>query len=180
MSYYIFVDNSNVWIEGKFYSAINKGYVKDIYEAHEKNIQDNPWAIDFGKLLYEVSCTNVSDTKDAILFGSKPTDNDSLWDAMRSAGFRVENINRNVVNKEKKVDTGIVASILETLYTKSNQGDIFVLVMGDSDYVPIMNQISKKGVKSVVAFWDNVSGELKKSADSYISLNDIITKITYI
>lgn len=83
LSYYIFVDNSNVWIEGKYHSAINKGFAANIYEAHEKAIQDNSWAIDFGNLLYEVSDGNVTEIKEAVLFGSKPTDKDSLWNAIR-------------------------------------------------------------------------------------------------
>lgn len=180
MSYYIFVDNSNVWIEGKFYSAVKKGYAANIYDAHEKGIQDNSWTFDFGKLLFELSGNQISSVKAAILFGSKPTDKDSLWDAMRQAGFTVQNIDRNIANKEKKIDTGIVAAILETLYTKSSSGDIFVLAMGDSDYVPVLEKLSKMNVKSVVAFWDNASGELKKSADEFLSLNSIYDKITYI
>jgi len=179
MSYFVFVDNSNVWIEGKYYSAVHKGNVDSIYNAHALSIQDNSWAIDFGKLLNEVTNSHVSDIKNAILFGSKPTNKDSLWNAMKKAGFTVHNIQRNVANKEKKVDTGIVAEILKVLYTKATPGDTFVLVMGDSDFVPVMNQITDYGVKAVVAFWDNVSGELKTTADEFISLNNVIDKITY-
>ena len=98
---------------------------------------------------------------------------------MKKAGFTVHNIQRNVANKEKKVDTGIVAEILKVLYTEATPGDTFVLVMGDSDFVPVMNQITDYGVKAVVAFWDNVSGELKTTADEFISLNNVIDKITY-
>ena len=179
MSYYIFVDNSNVWIEGKYHSAINKGFAANIYEAHENAIQDNSWAIDFGNLLYEVSDGNVTEIKEAVLFGSKPTDKDSLWNAIRKAGFTVHNIDRNVANKEKKVDTGIVAEILKTLYKKAKENDIFVLVMGDSDFVPAVKQINEAGVKSACAFWNNVSGELRTACDCYICLNDIFDNISF-
>ena len=30
----VYVDNSNVWIEGKYHSAVAKGMVADVYEAH--------------------------------------------------------------------------------------------------------------------------------------------------
>ena len=179
MRYFVFVDNSNVWIEGKYVSAVKRGFAKDIYDAHSRKLQDNGWAVDFGRLLYEVTETNISDIKDAILFGSKPTDKDSLWKTMEQCGFRVVSLPRNIANKEKQIDTGIVAEILETLYTRATEDDIFVLVMGDSDYVPVMQRISNKNVKTVVAFWENVSGELKKAAGQYINLSDVIEKITY-
>lgn len=76
-------------------------------------------------------------------------------------GFEVHNRDRNIL-KERKVDTGIVAEILKTLYIQASQNDVFILVMGDSDFVPVISQIRDRGVKCIIAFWDNVSGELKK------------------
>lgn len=43
MGYYVFVDNSNVWIEGKYASAVKKGMVSDICTAHDRKISDNSW-----------------------------------------------------------------------------------------------------------------------------------------
>lgn len=178
MSYYVFVDNSNVWIEGKYVSAVNKGCAPNIFAAHNNYCQDDAWTIDFGRLLYTVTETNISDIADAVLFGSKPTDKDSLWDAMRKVGFEVVNLPRNAANKEKKIDTGLVSRILQTLYTKAKEGDVFVLVMGDSDYVPVMQQISERKIKTIVAFWNHVSGELKEAADVFIDLTACIDSIT--
>lgn len=179
MGYHVFVDNSNVWIEGKFASAVKKGFASNLIEAHKNNCDDKGWAIDFGRLLYAATDTNIQEVKNAILFGSKPTDKDSLWNAMRECGFEVRNLPRNVANKEKKVDTGIVAEILKTLYTKAVEGDVFILIMGDSDFVPVIQQIRNMKMKTTVVFWDNVSGELKAEADNYINLSPIIDKITY-
>ena len=36
----VYVDNSNVWIEGKYHSAVSKGMVADVYEAHDNEIVD--------------------------------------------------------------------------------------------------------------------------------------------
>lgn len=179
MSYYVFVDNSNVWIEGKFVSAVKKQLVANLSEAHEKRIQDNNWTIDFGRLLYQVVDTNILDVAEAILIGSKPTDKDSLWNSMEKCGFRVINRPRNAANKEKQIDTGIVTEIMRHLYQSAKEGDIFVLVMGDSDFVPVMKDIKEKGVKAHIAFWNHASGELKNAADKFINLTDVIDKITY-
>lgn len=179
MSYFVFVDNSNVWIEGKYVSAVKQGYARNIYEAHANNCQDYGWALDFGRLLYTVTETNIAEVKGAVLFGSKPTDKDSLWSAMEKSGFEVINVPRNVANKEKKVDTGIVTAIMKTLYTKAQPNDEFVLVMGDADFVPVMEQIRENGVKATVAFWNHASGELRASADKFFDLNAVIDSITY-
>ena len=179
MGYFVFVDNSNVWIEGKYVSAVKRGFAKNVFEAHSNNCQDYGWAIDFGRLLYTVTETNIADVKKAVLFGSKPTDKDSLWNAMEKSGFEVRNHPRNVSNKEKKIDTGIVASLMETLYTEAQEGDEFVLVMGDADFVPVMEKIHKRGMKATVAFWSHASGELKMASDKFIDLNTVIDSITY-
>src|SRR6266446_2464780 len=48
---YLYVDNSNVWIEGMHVSAVAKGLAPDIRTAQEQKICDHGWSYDFGKLL---------------------------------------------------------------------------------------------------------------------------------
>ena len=57
-----------------------------------------------------------------MIVGSKPTQKDSLWRAMASAGFKVETEQRNFANKEKKVDTGIVQKINKNYLEKQKMG----------------------------------------------------------
>ena len=172
MGYYVFVDNSNVWIEGKYASAVKKKLVSDVYTAHEKKICDNSWKIDFGKLLDCAVDGDLQNVKEAIIVGSRPTQKDSLWKAMEAAGFKVDTEQRNSANKEKKVDTGIVQKINQKLYRESEPGDIFVLVLGDSDYVPTVEAIEEDGKIVKIVFWDNVAGELIASASQYKCLNE--------
>lgn len=179
MGYYVFMDNSNVWIEGKYASAVKKGMATDILDAHNKKMCDNSWKLDFGKLLSTVVDGKLTEVKEAVVIGSKPTQKDSLWKAMETAGFTVKTHQRNQANKEKKVDTGIVQYINDTLYEKSSEGDIFVLVMGDKDYVPVVETIERKNRQVVIAFWDNVAGELIAAASNYMNLNDKFEEITH-
>lgn len=179
MSYFIFVDNSNVWIEGKIASAVHKGWVKNTVEAHAKKIEDPSWRIDFGKLLDCVTHNNKNEIKKAVLFGSKPPHNDSLWKAMSKAQYEVVSLNRNVADKEKAIDTGIVSRIDKYLYKEAKEGDIFVLIMGDKDFVPSLENIREEKCVSVVAFWDNASAELIGEADEYLDLTPLISCITY-
>lgn len=179
MSYFVFVDNSNVWIEGKVASAVAKGYAVNSVDAHRNGTEDSSWRIDFGKLLNCVTNGNTADIKRAVLFGSKPPHNDSLWNAMKSAQFEVIALDRNIVGKEKAIDTGIVCKIAEALYTESSEDDIFVLVMGDKDFVPALESIRRFKRQSIVAFWDNASGELIADADEYIDLTQKLHEVTY-
>ena len=64
---------------------------------------------------------------------------------MASAGFKVKTEQRNSANKEKKIDTGIVQKINRKLFREAADGDVFVLVLGDSDYVPTVEDIEADG-----------------------------------
>ncbi len=44
-----YVDNSNVWIEGKRVQAVKQGLVKDPYEAMKCKVSSS-WSYDFGQL----------------------------------------------------------------------------------------------------------------------------------
>jgi Protein of unknown function DUF88. len=179
MSFYVFVDNSNVWIEGKYASAVSKGWSNNIAQAHHDKILDNAWKFDFGKLLSCVSNEKLSEISEAVIIGSRPTENDSLWKAMESAGFKVDNPSRNASNKEKGVDTGLVVRISKALYRDSKEGDTFILVLGDKDYLPSVNEIIECNRKVKLVFWSNASGELIASSSEYLILDPILSTITY-
>ena len=68
--------------------------------------------LDFGKLHNVVAGNDPSRIRRATLFGSRPPKNDSLWQIARSAGFETIIVDRNVANREKKIDTGIVAAMI--------------------------------------------------------------------
>lgn len=180
MSYYVFVDNSNVWIEGKYASAVSKGWAGSTYEAHKAGAEDVSWRLDFGKLLDFVTDGNIKDVKHAVLFGSKPPLHDTLWKAMESAKFEVEALDRNFANKEKAIDTGIVQRIDKFLYREAQEGDVFILVMGDKDFIHSVQAIQAEKCTANVAFLDNASGELISEADNFIDLTPNIDKITHI
>lgn len=178
MGFYVYVDNSNVWIEGKFVSAVGKEYASDIVEAHETMASDGNWKIDFGKLISYLT-GDLSQIKHAVLYGSKPTDNNSLWRSAEAAGFEVYNPPRNFSNREKKVDTGLTQKINKDLYKESNSDDIFILVVGDADYVPVVESIIEENRTVKVVFWGHAANELQRKANTFINLNSDIDKIAY-
>ena len=174
----IYVDNSNVWIEGKYHSAVEKGMVANVYDAHDNKICDMPWAYDFGKLLDVVCDGDIGDIKRAVLYGSRPTDNDSLWNAAKYAGFEVFTPNRNASNKEKRVDTGFDKEVLKDLYKGTiGDEDEIILVVGDSDHFPVAEAIKEEGKEYTLAFWDNASELMKGESSRFINLNEHIKEI---
>jgi uncharacterized LabA/DUF88 family protein len=175
MSEFVYVDNSNVFIEGKRVSAVVRGLSRSLSQT-----LDNDYAIDFGKLHYFVAGDNPSEIKRAVLFGSRPPQNDSLWEIAKNAGFEVVVVDRNVANKEKKVDTGIVTNMMRDAYKKADpKTDTITLVSGDADYVPTVETLIKDGFRVDVVFWDQAAQELKEACTNFISLNPHIALISY-
>ena len=175
MARYVYVDNSNVWIEGRRAVAVMNDLAFDIADAIENKILDFTWKYDFGKLL-ELVGGQKNGLKKAYLFGSRPPQNDSLWEAARQGGFEVIVEDRNAQNREKKIDTWIVAQMMEDSYEciTDKNADEMILVAGDKDYVPAVNRISKRGIRVVVYFWDHAAIELKDHAAEFVSLNKYI------
>ena len=153
-------------------SAVANGLAKSIHVAMNDRILDYSYKIDFGKLHDFVAGSDDSAIKRCMLFGSRPP-NDSLWYEAKRKGFEVCVQNRNVQNKEKKVDTGIVTQMVRDAYKLAeSESDTMTLVAGDGDYVPTVRTLKDDGFKVEVVFWDHASHELKAVAGrGFISLN---------
>ncbi|EQD57619.1 hypothetical protein B2A_04713, partial [mine drainage metagenome] len=106
MAELVYLDNSNVFIEGKRVKAVESGLAMNIYDAMNNKILDNNYKIDFGRLHHFIAGNDKANIKRCMLFGSRPPPNDSLWQIARKAGFEVIVEDRNVANKEKKIRYG--------------------------------------------------------------------------
>lgn len=168
---FVYVDNSNVWIEGMHVSAVKKGYARSVFDAQINKICDYSWKFDFGRML-QFAGGDKTDIKKAVLFGSKPPENDSLWTAARLNGFQVVAYDRNYNNREKKIDTDIVATMMEDSYEYLKIGtDDMVLVAGDRDYVPALEKLMRRGIKVYVCFWSHAADELKRQCTKFFALD---------
>ena len=79
MADFIYVDNSNLFIEGKRVSAVARGLAMNIYEAMNNRILDYDYTLSFGRLHEFVAGTDKAQIARAVLFGSRPPPNDSIW-----------------------------------------------------------------------------------------------------
>lgn len=133
----VIVDNSNIWIEGMKYSANVKGMVS----VDGKEPCDFAWRIDFGKLLNKVA--EGKTIRKAFLVGSRPPKNDSLWNTAKRRGFEVVVHDRNSENKEKAVDTELVAQGVALICTTPPA--VLKVLSGDADFIPLINIADKMG-----------------------------------
>ncbi len=133
MADFIYIDNSNLFIEGKRVSAVVRGLAMNIYEAMNNRIIDHDYKLSFGRLHEFIAGSVKSQIARAVLFGSRPPPDDSIWTFAKRAGFELVLEDRNVANKEKKIDTGIVAAMTRDAYKKADPAnDTMVLVVHPS------------------------------------------------
>ncbi|CAD5941429.1 NYN domain-containing protein [Planktothrix agardhii] len=172
MKIFTYVDNSNLFIEGRRLSAVRKKIdgVNNIYEAITLKTFDNDWQIDYGRL-HEFLCeTDELEIGAARLWGSTPP-LDSFWNYVESKGFDVQTYERTR-GKEKKVDTAIAYRIGKDagkLIDKDN--DIIVIAAGDKDYMPCIEDLTSEGFTVHVAFWGHAAREVQEAATKFINLD---------
>lgn len=177
MANLLYVDNSNVWIEGMHVAAYAAGHAPSVWDAVQNKICNYEWKLDFGKL-FQFAGGDKAEVKKAALFGSRPPKNDSVWDSAKRQGFEVIVYDRNVANHEKKIDTDIVATMMEDSYEILKPGDEVTLVSGDADYVPAIEKLKKRGIPVHVVFWNHASRELKDIATKFVNLDPYLEHLS--
>jgi uncharacterized LabA/DUF88 family protein len=129
----ILVDNSNIFIEGQKLSAKRKGIAKST--PTDKDPCDPSWRINFKNLLDYLA--NGRKILDAILVGSRPPQNDGVWEAAGVKGFQVIVYDRSG-RQEKAVDTELVAQGTEIICSVGGE-KVLVIASGDRDFIPLVN-----------------------------------------
>lgn len=176
---FVYVDNSNVWIEGQRIQAVRQGLATDLADAQRRHVAAQ-WHYDFGRL-YKIACPSTAPIGRSILFGSRPPADDSLWNIARREGFQVITYDRNAANKEKQVDISLSTTMMEDSYEhmKATRQDVAVLVGGDGDFVPTVKSLKRRGFGVRVVFWSHaVSRELRDSADDFVVLDPHFETLT--
>ena len=171
MANFVYVDNSNLWIEGMHVSAVVHGLAPSILVAQQEKISDFDWKLDFGRL-YEFAAGGGAEVGRAVIFGSTPPTNGALWAEARRRGFEVVLQERNAYGREKKVDTSIATTIVADSYERMRAGtDEITIVSGDADYVPTVEHLRDRGFDVFVAFWQHAARELRQACTRFVPMN---------
>lgn len=137
---HIFIDNSNVEIEGKK------------LVSNLENVFKDQLFIEYGRLL-EIVYSGRTIGDNPIIVRSRSPSNDSLQKKIEYLGFRVEVYNRSVIDhRAKEVDSELKASICDAIQEYKRPGTI-VLVAGDSDYGPMLRQALLRNWSVEIWFW---------------------------
>ena len=163
---HLFVDNSNVLIEGRRRSSMKR-------QGRDRlgREVDDSYEIDWGKFLYVVKSKGDRLLAQVpVLYGSRPPPDDTIWKRIRDEGFDVKVFDRNIRNKEKGVDMEMGMDVVERVLTVTPPGHL-VLACGDADFVPVIARAKKKGWTVEVWFWSNAAGDMKTSASEFCSLD---------
>ncbi|CAG8789629.1 11152_t:CDS:2, partial [Gigaspora rosea] len=154
---YIFVDNSNVFIEGKYAIAELENLGTSDNKSHSPCF--NQFCIDHGKLLATIQ-GNRKLGDGPVIVGPRPLPNDSLWRSALEQRYNVTVYDRNIENYKKKADVELAHTINKVIFTKSP--GILALVSGDSEYDPIVTSALKCNWIVESWFWNmGMSGVLK-------------------
>ena len=179
--HFTYVDNSNVFIEGRRLSAVVRGLAPNVAVAMRDGIFDSKWTYDFGRL-YELICPETEQVGRALMVGSRPPPNDSIWQRASAAQFEVEVFDRNIANREKQVDTRLTTALVADgfKYMAQRVPDVVaVVVAGDGDFAPPIRELNELEVVTRVVFWEHAtSRELKDAAQEFVPLDPYLGALT--
>ena len=157
---WIFVDDSNIWIEAK--KLVSRLKCFDTHEDHRVRI-------DVGKLTDAV--TRGRTVVNRYLYGSEPPPIDTVWKRMSQQGWNVSRHRRDIFSgKEKQIDTQLVADVTEiACSTPQDRRTTIVLVTGDVNTIPAIEKVMNyPGWRVEVHMWEQaISSALKRFASKY-------------
>ncbi|CAB4380019.1 unnamed protein product [Rhizophagus irregularis] len=169
---HVFVDNSNLYIEGKY----SVGQFENIYdrvkiinedtkvEEYQQVYYMKYLKIDYGCLLTTILNGRTMGGS-PIIVGSRPPPNDTLWNKIKDLGYEVTVYDRNNENREKRVDMKLgISMVIQTLLKAKGPG-VLVLIAGDGDYEPALEEILKAGWKVEIRFWASAMSRHLKTPD---------------
>ncbi len=153
---YVFVDNSNLWIEGQKSQAL-------------KDAETDPrYQVDHGKFLNTV--IKHRNLANAFLYGSRPTPNDSVWKKALEHNFKVQLFDRSVINgKEKAIESAMTGDICKSFYQhqmNSSEEAVFIVVSGKLDLKHTIDSLLQEGAQFELWSWEKaMAREYKQLAN---------------
>jgi len=165
----IFVDGENLSIRLRSFIESEKpgkleehtGYEKDVYVWSSFLNLQNQGACAIVRIFYYTSLRG-DDNKLA-----------SVFDAIKALGVTDPKVfKKKPNNKTKRVDITLATDMLSHAY--NNNFDIPILVAGDEDYVPLVQELKHCGKQ--VSLWfleDGLSQDLKRECDHFFDIKKI-------
>ena len=157
---YIFVDHSNLWIAGQ------KALAKDLIDTD----RGSRYRVDLGKFLQLTTKGRHSCTVQSLLQMTP------IWKAARKQNFVVKTFQRSGSGREKEVDVAMTKDIKKNLlqlqFAQLSSNITFIIVTGDRDLKPPIEEILEGMVPVELWSWDDsMALEFRRLANT----NDLFT-----
>lgn len=164
---YLFIDDSNIFIEGQRTAARR--------EPHDASARAR-FRIDYGRLLEWIAEGRA--LADIYLVGSRPPEIDTFWQVLPKKGIRPKIFDRQA-GRENGVDHDLVAEMVETSVLKDKANSTIVLVAGDGDYRSTLDRMNVKGWNLEAYFWRSGCSQLIRNTPWYIELDPHFREFCY-
>ncbi len=157
---YLFVNDSNLWIEGQKVSA----------KKLEDTKIDQRFRVDLGRFV--ALLTKGRTILGAYLYGSKPPPNDTVWKAAKEMNFQVDLFQRSGTGQEKALNTAMATEIMDTISTLKQDmfamdDIVFIAVTGDRDLKPPIERALKNRIRVELWSWEeSMSREFRQLANT--------------
>ena len=153
---FIYVDDSNMWIEAKKLAA---------KQSNLKCVEDPRLRLDIGRMADVVA--SGREVAWGILYGSEPPPIDTVWEKIRERGWKVVTTKRSrFTNKEKQVDHQMVADMTALVSDRSVAKGKILIVSGDADVIPAIREGLRKKWSFEIWMWESgISNALKHLAE---------------
>ena len=169
---HIYIDNSNLWIQGQ------KTYAETMGQAVSF---DPTWRFDVGRLKAiltknsSLGDENIDFHVKVKLYGSTPPPVDTVWEAIKSHDVTVNTWARSAwTGREKQVDQRIAVDSASQAADDQHGGirSEFMLVTGDSDLLPAVEAIATRGFPVHVWSWGNcLAGVYKQQKEELVQVH---------
>lgn len=98
----------------------------------------------------------------------------SVYDRLRKAKIRIVNPRGRCMKGDKQLGVDVALSVKVTSQASSSQSDTFIIVSGDGDFIPLIDEVKARGKKIEIASWDEcINKTLMDECDYFISLDDL-------
>ena len=161
---YIYVDDSNMWIEAKKLAS---------KQLKLKTQEDPRVRFDIGKVTDVVA--RGREVARGTLYGCEPPQIDSVWKKIKESGWKVNTSQRSIITKrEKQVDHQMVADITELVSDSGVTKGTIIVVSGDADVVPAIRAGLKKKWSFEIWMWSSgISSSIYKLKEDNLGLVSI-------
>jgi uncharacterized protein (TIGR00288 family) len=100
---------------------------------------------------------------------------DQIHDTIQERGFSPLLVKKKKGENAKGVDIALTKDML--VHSYRDNLEVAVLVSGDADFVPVVEELKRTGKRVVVAFFtsqDGLNASLRRAADDFVSLDEYV------